>query len=79
VSRYLAAAVQGKECLDSNDKDIAEQRALALSCLEVIPEVYMDCPHIERLAERQPRSLKHAAMTLTAFMLFLLTFMLSPH
>lgn len=47
VSRHLAAAVQGKKCLDSNDKDIAERRALALPCLEVIPEVYRDCACIE--------------------------------
>ena len=39
VSRRLAASVQGKKCLDSNDKDIAERRALALPCLKVIPEV----------------------------------------
>lgn len=78
VSRRSAVAVQGKKCLDSNDKDIAERRTLALPCLEVIPEVYRDYPCIEHLAEQPPRSLKHAVMTLTAFMLFLLTFMLSP-
>lgn len=78
VSRHLTAAVQGKKCLDSNDKDIAERRAFALPCLEVIPEVYRDCACIEHIAEQQPHSLKHAAMTLTAFMLFLLTFVLSP-
>lgn len=78
VSRHLTAAVQEKKCLGGNDKDIAEWRAFALPCLEVIPEVDRDCACIEHIAEQQPRSLKHAVMTLTVFMLFLLTFMLSP-
>lgn len=66
MSGHLAAAMQGKKCLDGNDKDFAEQRALALSCLEVVPETYRDCPCIEHPAEQQPCPLKYAAMTFCA-------------